>query len=203
MSEEKYSIGPVSHSDLKKIEEVFKARNIAFEVVTDSSDLNTEDPERQSNLKWTPVMKNRYGQTDHSRRESLYHRRFLYVSFNKEDVLKVKEDIERWALVINESHQEDQSHLLEGEDYLCTECDYHAREPGFCREHGLKLLSFSEWRKVREEPSPLRQFLNRIYHRLIIVTCVLIVITAILFLVGAVTGVDYVEYIFIRMRRNY
>jgi hypothetical protein len=72
---------------------------------------------------------------------------FLYLEIDEQHVPLITETLSKLGAVLNEESKGELDHS----DFLCTECDYIAHEPGLCPTHQKPLFEFSDWVKASTE----------------------------------------------------
>lgn len=130
-------LGPFTLSDVRRLQETLEAHGVVAELVPDpSAGHQAREQSKRQVLTTHPTYQ---GIAAH-----------LYLDIPEEHLQTVAQDL----LYMGFLYKPEEPVL--GEDYLCTECDYHSLDRGICPKHYKPLVDFSTWNARRKKRSDRR-----------------------------------------------
>lgn len=103
---------------------------------------------------------------------------FYYIKIPTRNLLIVKKHLENIGFSLSSSNQ---AEIPSRPEFMCTRCKFMAHQPGFCPQHGVKLLEFSEWVAFKQAKY------DRIQSRVLILLALILMF----FVIRAHLGIDF------------
>lgn len=121
--------GPLSKSDIEILKELLDREGAKYTITHSIDDLQESKEARKKQFVTSYPT---YGGAD----------RFLYIDINPVDLLIVRGQLEKMGFIVRSKVPQPEAEV---EEYLCPKCKHCSLEPGYCPQHEIALLPFSDW----------------------------------------------------------